>query len=166
MKVDANWIFPYMALPNFVKVFVSNQDDIDILQNSSALLPHSLVSWITQATLSASRELKWVDPFRTEGFWMAKSLLSLKNMSLFPWSTERKGCFIRLKCKLRTFATQRELKIEIDTREKFRRLPKSFAEIYKASSYIAFLIIKMLVAKNIWGIIMFLCLANRSFDNV
>ena len=76
------------------------------------------------------------------------------------------GMLHSVETQVKNLCDPERIKIEIDTREKFRRLRKSFAEIYEASSYIAFLIIKMLVAKNIWGIIMFLCLANRRSDNV
>ena len=62
---------------------------------------------------------------------MAKFLPSLKSMLLFPRSAERKQCFIKLKYRSGTICDPERIKIEINTPEKLRRLPKSLAEVYE-----------------------------------
>ena len=65
--------------------------------------------------------------------------------------------------QVRNLCDPERIKLEMDAREELGRLRKSLAETYEASSYTAFLFMKMIVAKNI---MMFFYSADRRSDNI
>ena len=149
---------------DFVKVFVSGRDDIDILQNFERS-PFTLVGIMDNSSnIKRFAQTEVARSIRDRRILNGEVSTKLEEHVTVSLVNGAQALFNSVGLQIENLCDLERIKLEINTCEKSRRLRESFA-VYEASSYIALLIIKMLVAKKIWGIIMFLCLANRRSDN-